>query len=112
MALGYGLAELSSGFRLYPSYQFTWNLLLVFMFLIGLDLAYFSHSDKLMVELAKLARSLGFILGSIIGAFVTAYFVPSIQLKDFDYVFLWFSHDWHCGHRVKECTFRQYCTDE
>ena len=51
------------------------------MFLIGLDLAY-SPLDRSWLNWQILLVPLGCILGSIIGAFVTAYFVPSIQLKD------------------------------
>ena len=80
LALGYGLAELSSSFG-YTLHISTWNLLLVFMFLIGLDLAY-SPLDRSWLNWQILLVPLGCILGSIIGAFVTAYFVPSIQLKD------------------------------
>jgi len=71
LGLGYALALHIS----------TWNLLLVFMFLIGLDLAY-SPLDRSWLNWQILLVPLGCILGSLIGAFVTAYFVPNLQLKD------------------------------
>ncbi len=113
LALGYGLAELSSSFG-YTLHISTWNLLLVFMFLIGLDLAY-SPLDRSWLNWQILLVPLGCILGSIIGAVCNGLFCAEHSTKRPDYVVsrLWFLlHDWHCGHGVKECTFRQYCTDE
>lgn len=80
LAAGYGLAELSSGLG-YELPISTWHLLLLFMFMIGLDLAY-SPLDRSWLNWQILLVPLGCILGSLLGAFVAAYFMSHLQLKD------------------------------
>lgn len=59
----------------------SWNLLLIFMFLIGLDLAH-SPLDKSWINWKILLVPTGAIIGSIIGAFFCILFIQSINLKD------------------------------
>ncbi|MHA3892404.1 LysO family transporter [Acinetobacter sp. GXMZU3951] len=59
----------------------TWYLLLVFMFLIGLDLA-FSPLDRSWLNLKILLVPFGCIIGSIAGALLASLFLKHIQLKD------------------------------
>ena len=80
LLLGYVLSESTAymGYRLHIS---TWNLLLAFMFMIGLDLAY-SHLDRSWLNWKILLVPLGCIVGSLLGAFVTATLIQDISLKD------------------------------
>lgn len=80
LGFGYALSEsvTSMGYTLQIS---TWNLLLVFMFLIGLDLAY-SPLDRSWLSWKILLVPLGCIVGSLLGAFVTATLIQDISLKD------------------------------
>ncbi|TCB66225.1 lysine exporter LysO family protein [Acinetobacter sp. ANC 4216] len=80
LGFGYALSEsvTSMGYTLQIS---TWNLLLVFMFLIGLDLAY-SPLDHSWLSWKILLVPLGCIVGSLLGACVTATLIPNISLKD------------------------------
>ncbi len=59
----------------------TWHLLLVFMFLIGLDLAY-SPLDRSWLNWKILLVPLACIIGSLIGAVAISYFSSSLSLKD------------------------------
>src|SRR5690606_29589167 len=80
LALGYGLAEIFNHFE-YSLHMSTWNLLLIFMFLIGLDLAY-SPLDRSWLNWKIMLVPIGCILGSLAGAFFTAAIVKDISLKD------------------------------
>ncbi|MEG0482712.1 MAG: lysine exporter LysO family protein [Acinetobacter sp.] len=80
LAAGYGLAELFDHFH-YALHVSTWNLLLVFMFLIGLDLAY-SPLDRSWLNWKILLVPIGCIIGSILGAIFVSFFIHSISLKD------------------------------
>jgi len=59
----------------------TWDLLLIFMFLIGLDLAY-SPLDRSWLNWRIMLVPMGCIVGSLAGAFFTAAIVKDISLKD------------------------------
>lgn len=80
LLLGYVLSESTAhmGYTLHIS---TWNLLLAFMFMIGLDLAY-SPLDRSWLNWKILLVPLGCIVGSLLGAFVTATLIQDISLKD------------------------------
>ncbi|WP_180102906.1 lysine exporter LysO family protein [Acinetobacter sp. YH12126] len=80
LGLGYAFAEMAAHFNLKP-HMSTWDLLLVFMFLIGLDLAY-SPLDRSWLNWKILLVPLGCIVGSLLGAFAAAYLLPQISLKD------------------------------
>ena len=80
LAVGYGVAELLTYFQ-YSLRISTWDLLLVFMFLIGLDLAY-SPLDRSWFNWQIMLVPLGCIVGSLLGAFVTAVIIKDISLKD------------------------------
>ncbi|MGB8697027.1 MULTISPECIES: lysine exporter LysO family protein [Acinetobacter] len=80
LALGYGLAEIFNHFD-YSLYVSTWDLLLIFMFLIGLDLAY-SPLDRSWLNWRIMLVPMGCIVGSLAGAFFTAAIVKDISLKD------------------------------
>ena len=80
LGTGYAFAEIVAYFNINPHIS-TWNLLLVFMFLIGLDLAY-SPLDRSWLNWKIFLVPLGCIVGSLFGAFITAYFLPNISLKD------------------------------
>lgn len=80
LGLGYAIAELSVyfDFNLHIS---TWNLLLVFMFLIGLDLAH-SPLDRSWLNWKILLVPAGCIIGSILGAVLATLVINNISLKD------------------------------
>lgn len=59
----------------------TWNLLLLFMFLIGLDLAR-SPLDRSWLNWKILLVPVGCIIGSVLGALIAAPLISSISLKD------------------------------
>ncbi|OTG81979.1 hypothetical protein B9T33_05495 [Acinetobacter sp. ANC 5054] len=80
LGLGYAFAELAAHLSVNPHIS-TWHLLLVFMFLIGLDLAY-SPLDKSWLNWKILLVPLGCIVGSLFGAFIAAYFLPNISIQD------------------------------
>ncbi len=80
LAVGYFLSELSSYFG-YTLHLSTWNLLLVFMLLIGLDLAY-SPLNRSWLNWKIMLVPIGCILGSIIGAFLSLIFTHGLNLKD------------------------------
>ncbi|WOE31870.1 MULTISPECIES: lysine exporter LysO family protein [unclassified Acinetobacter] len=80
LALGYFLAVLLQ----HANFSFdisSWPLLLFFMFLIGLDLAY-SPLDRSWMNWRILLVPLGAIIGSILGACVSLFYLPNIALKD------------------------------
>ena len=80
LAFGYFVAELFNYFdaTLHVS---TWNLLLIFMFLIGLDLAY-SPLDRSWLNWKILLVPTACIVGSILGALVVSLFIKNIKLND------------------------------
>lgn len=80
LGLGYSLATLCSHFG-HDLYISTWNLLLIFMFMIGLDLAH-SPIDRSWLNWKILLVPFGCIVGSLIGALVSALMISSISLKD------------------------------
>lgn len=80
LLFGYMLSELINYFSI-PFTISTWNLLLVFMFLIGLDLS-FSPIQRSWMNWKILLVPLGCILGSIIGALLAYCFIENISLKD------------------------------
>lgn len=80
LGIGYVFAELAAHFSIQPHIS-TWHLLLVFMLLIGLDLAY-SPLDKSWLNWKILLVPLGCILGSLFGAFIAAYFLPNLSIQD------------------------------
>lgn len=80
LGLGYAVAELSVFFDLNLHIS-TWNLLLVFMFLIGLDLAH-SPLDRSWLNWKILLVPAGCIIGSILGAVLATMVISTISLKD------------------------------
>lgn len=80
LCLGYFFAELLSSFN-YSIHLSSWNLLLVFMFLIGLDLAY-SPLDRSWMNWRIMLVPLSAVVGSILGAFISLLFIENISLKD------------------------------
>lgn len=80
LAIGYGLAEVFSYFDV-ALHVSTWNLLLIFMFLIGLDLAY-SPLDRSWLNWKILLVPLACIIGSILGAIAVSFALSDMHLKD------------------------------
>lgn len=80
LALGYGIAELSAYFSISVQVS-TWHLLLAFMYLIGLDLAY-SPLDRSWLNWKILLIPLACIIGSTLGAAAVSFFLSEISLKD------------------------------
>ena len=80
LLLGYVIAVLISQLELNIHIS-SWNLLLVFMFLIGLDLAR-SPLDRSWLNWKILLVPVGCIIGSIFGAFIAALVIHNISLKD------------------------------
>ncbi|MDM1247498.1 lysine exporter LysO family protein [Acinetobacter sichuanensis] len=80
IAFGYGLSELFSAFD-YQLHISSWYLLLIFMILIGLDLAY-SPLDRSWLNWKIMLVPIGCIIGSIIGAVVCSLLINNINLKD------------------------------
>lgn len=80
LLLGYGLALLFSYFSINVHIS-TWQLLLVFMFLIGLDLAY-SPLDRSWLNWKILLVPATCIIGSLMGAIISMLFIKHILLKD------------------------------
>lgn len=80
LVLGYGLAELVHYFSLNLSIS-TWNLLLIFMLFIGLDLAY-SPLDRSWLNWKIMLVPLGCIIGSLAGALLSSFIIKDINLKD------------------------------
>lgn len=80
LGIGYGIAEIGLRFD-YQILFSSWNLLLVFMFLIGLDLAY-SPLDRSWLNWKILLVPFGCIVGSLLGAFASMLLIQNISLKD------------------------------
>ena len=80
LAFGYGIAEVFSYFDV-ALHVSTWNLLLIFMFLIGLDLAY-SPLDRSWLNWKILLVPLACIIGSILGAIAVSFALSDMHLKD------------------------------
>ena len=80
LVLGYGLAELVHYFNLNLSIS-TWNLLLIFMLFIGLDLAY-SPLDRSWLNWKIMLVPLGCIIGSLAGALLSSFIIKDVNLKD------------------------------
>lgn len=80
LGIGYGIAEIGLIFD-YQIILSSWNLLLVFMFLIGLDLAY-SPLDHSWLNWKILLVPLGCIVGSLLGAVACMLLIQNISLKD------------------------------
>ena len=80
LVLGYGLAELVHYFNLNLSIS-TWNLLLIFMLFIGLDLAY-STLDRSWLNWKIMLVPLGCIIGSLAGALLSSFIIKDVNLKD------------------------------
>lgn len=80
LLLGYVIALLIKQLELNVHIS-SWNLLLVFMFLIGLDLAR-SPLDRSWLNWKILLVPIGCIIGSIFGAFIAALVIDTISLKD------------------------------
>lgn len=59
----------------------SWYLLLIFMFVIGVDLA-FSPLDRSWLNWKMLLVPMGCVVGSIAGAFISTFFIHNIQIKD------------------------------
>lgn len=80
LGAGYAIAEFGSMLDVHVQLS-TWSLLLVFMFLIGLDLAY-SPLDRSWLNWKIMLVPTGCILGSVLGALLYACLNQDIVLKD------------------------------
>ncbi len=80
LAIGYGLSELFVFMNL-QIHVSSWYLLLLFMLLIGLDLAY-SPLDRSWLNWKILLVPVGCIIGSVLGAVVCSLMINNISLKD------------------------------
>lgn len=80
LSMGYWSAKLLQYLH-YDLHLSSWNLLLVFMLLIGLDLAH-SPLDKSWMNWRILLVPVAAIIGSIAGACLSLLFLPQIALKD------------------------------
>lgn len=80
LGCGYALVKLFNYWD-YGLHISTWNLLLIFMFLIGLDLAY-SPLDRSWLNWKIMLVPLGCIIGSILGAIAASFIISNISLKD------------------------------
>lgn len=78
--LGYVIALLIKQLELNVHIS-SWHLLLIFMFLIGLDLAR-SPLDRSWLNWKILLVPIGCIIGSIFGAFIAALLIDTMSLKD------------------------------
>lgn len=80
LAFGYAIAEFASytDIKLQIS---SWQLLLGFMFLIGLDLAY-SPIDRSWLNWKILLVPLACIIGSVLGAIIVSFILVDLRLKD------------------------------
>lgn len=87
--ISYAFFALAAGYLLHYSFTqmglsvqiSTWHLLLVFMFLIGLDLAY-SPLDRSWLNWKILLVPTGCIAGSYVAAIIYSFWNPDIHLKD------------------------------
>ena len=80
LAIGYGLSELFVFMNL-QIHVSSWYLLLLFMLLIGLDLAY-SPLDRSWLNWKILLVPVGCIIGSVLGAVMCSLMINNISLKD------------------------------
>ncbi len=80
LAIGYSLSELFVFMNL-QIHVSSWYLLLLFMLLIGLDLAY-SPLDRSWLNWKILLVPVGCIIGSVLGAIVCSLVINNISLKD------------------------------
>ncbi|RZG44142.1 LysO family transporter [Acinetobacter wuhouensis] len=80
LAVGYGVAELAHSFQ-FPLHVSTWHLLLVYMLLIGLDLAY-SPLDKSWLNWKIMLVPLACIIGSLLGAVAAFFILKNISMQD------------------------------
>ena len=80
LVLGYVLYQLLSDIQLAFTLS-TWHLLLVFMLLIGLDLAH-SPLDRSWLNVKIILVPLGCIIGSIIGILIYALIFKNLAIKD------------------------------
>ena len=80
LILGY-FTSLYFSYINYPIHINSWYLLLIFMVLIGLDLAH-SPLDRSWLNWKILLVPVGAILGSLIGAVLSLIFIDHISLKD------------------------------
>lgn len=80
LAAGYGVAELAHSFQ-FALHVSTWHLLLVYMLLIGLDLAY-SPLDKSWLNWKIMLVPLACIIGSLLGAVAAFFMLKNISMQD------------------------------
>ena len=80
LALCYGVAELAHAYQ-FPLHVSTWHLLLVYMLLIGLDLAY-SPLDKSWLNWKIMLVPLACVIGSLLGAVASFLILKNMNLKD------------------------------
>ena len=80
LCLGYFSAEITASFNVQIHLN-SWNLLLVFMFLIGLDLAY-SPLSRSWLNWRIMLVPLSAIFGSLLGAFISLLFINNIHIQD------------------------------
>ena len=80
LLIGYVLAQLFSHFNI-NLHIGTWQLLLLFMFLIGLDLAY-TPLDRSWLNWKILLVPVACIIGSLLGALASALIIKHVLLKD------------------------------
>lgn len=80
LAIGYVIAQVGYFFDFHVVLS-SWYLLLIFMFLIGLDLAY-SPLDRSWLNWKILLVPVGCIVGSLLGALVSMYIIQDISVKD------------------------------
>lgn len=80
LAAGYGIAELAHSFQ-FELHVSTWHLLLIYMLLIGLDLAY-SPLDKSWLNWKIMLVPLACIIGSVLGAVAAFFILKNISMQD------------------------------
>jgi len=80
LSLGYFSADILASFNSQIHLN-SWYLLLIFMFLIGLDLAY-SPLDRSWINWRIMLVPLSAIIGSIVGAFISLPFIENIKIQD------------------------------
>ena len=80
LAIGYAIAEFANHYQ-FALHVSTWNLLLIYMVLIGLDLAY-SPLDRSWLNWKIMLVPVGCIIGSILGAVAVSFITKDIDLKD------------------------------
>lgn len=80
LALGYGLYQLTQQLHL-DLHLSTWQMLLIFMFFIGLDLAQ-SPLDRSWFNVKILLVPLSCVIGSIVGVLIYGHFQTQLSTKD------------------------------